>query len=135
MILASQRRIGAFRMRTPKKAKKSAADKRPGMSRTHCEAIRLLPCCCCGRMPGGTIHHLKQGTGERGAGMRASDKWGVPLCAPEHEDLERQGSRNEMAWFAARGIASTLDLAVALWTASPDTARMTKIVIQHRGKR
>jgi len=145
MILASQKRIGAFRTpRGPKTKKtknahkpqgKSARERRPGMSAAHCDAIRRLPCCITGRMPAGTIHHLKQGTGERGMGLRASDRWGVPLCPHEHEELERAGSRNELAWFAGKGIDNPIALAVALWAASPDVPRMTAIVVEHRGKR
>lgn len=134
MVNLGEKRWCNFRKKGVKAPKgKSAAEKRPGMSAKHLEAIRKLPCCVSGRMPGGTVHHLK-GTGERGAGQKSTDKWGVPLCWFKHEELERQGSRNEVAWFQKHGIEDPHALADALWHASPDVARMTKIVIEHRGK-
>lgn len=117
--------------KTPK-GKPSAA-KRPGMSEAHLAAIRQLPCCVSGRRNRVQAHHLKDGTGERGMGMRSTDRWAVPLDASEHEHLERQGSRNEAAWFSARGIADPLHLATALWAASPDLKRMEAIILEHRG--
>ena len=113
------------------------ADKRadrPGNSEAHLAAIRKLPCCVTLRTPAGECHHLKQ-TGERGAGMRSSDRWAVPLSHVPHMELEREGSRNERAWFERHGIDAPLDLAAALWAASPDVARMTKIVIAHKRRK
>jgi hypothetical protein len=84
------------------------------------------------RVPAGEAHHLKQGTGERGAGMRSSDKWAVPLSHAPHMELERESSRNEAKWFERHGIDAPLDLAAALWNASPDVAAMTRIIMAHR---
>lgn len=112
-------------------------EEREGNDSAHLAYLRNLPCCVTLKVPAGTVHHLKQGTGERGAGMRSSDKWGVPLAMEPHMELERQGSRNETRWFAERGIPAPLDLAAALYSASPDVARGTKIVLEFhkRGKR
>lgn len=106
---------------------------RAGMSADHLACIRKLPCLITGRMPAGEAHHLKMGTGERGAGMRSSDKWAVPLSHDEHMDLERQGAKNEWNWFEARGIANPLDLAAALWNASGDLPKMTRLVLEAKG--
>lgn len=113
-----------------------------GMSEKHCGLIRRLPCAGCGRIPAGTIHHLKSGEAgdHRGVGMRAPDRFGVPLCwgPPSwcHPGLEAIGSTHELAWFAERGIADPLQLAADLWRAflagGYRLQSMTTIVISHR---
>ncbi len=129
--------IGNFKpSRTARqKAKASrSADKRaerPGNSEEHLAALRKCPCVVTLRVPAGEVHHLKM-TGERGAGMRSSDRWGIPLSHAPHMELEREGSRNERRWFEKHGIDAPLDLAAALWNASPDVAAMTKIIMAHR---
>lgn len=143
MAYLKERVIGNFKPTPTEKQKAKAAkprvkrEEREGNDSAHCDYIRRLPCCVTLKVPAGTIHHLKNGTGERGAGMRSSDKWGVPLAIEPHMELERLGSRNETAWFKDRGIDAPLDLAAALWAASPDVARGTKIVLEfhRRGKR
>lgn len=118
-----------IRDRLAKPAKKRAA--RPGNSEEHLVALRKCPCVVTLRVPAGEAHHLKM-TGERGAGMRSSDKWAVPLSHVPHMELEREGSRNERRWFEKHGIDAPLDLAAALWSASPDVAAMTRIILAHR---
>lgn len=107
-------------------------EKRPGMDPEHAANIRLLPCCIpfCKAAPGGQIHHLKDtGAKERSTGVRSTDKWGVPLCNEHHiYGVERCGSRGENRWFMDRGIA-ILELAIALWAARGDLARMRAIVL------
>lgn len=103
---------------------------REGNSEKHLAAIRKLPCC----VPGCTTvgcdpHHLKAGTGERGMALRSSDRYAVPLCRHHHDEVERLGSRNEAKWF---GALDAIELAGALWAASPDAASMTKIVLAHK---
>ena len=117
------------------KASKSSDKRadRPGNSEEHLVAIRKCPCVVTLRVPAGEAHHLKQNTGERGAGMRSSDKWALPLSHVPHMELERESSRNEAKWFERHGVDAPLDLAAALWAASPDVARMTKIILAHRG--
>lgn len=115
-----------------KAKQRDTREDRDGNSNAHLAAIRKCPCCITLKVPAGEAHHLKAGTGERGAGMRSSDKWAVPLCRSAHEEVERIGSRNETKWFADHGIASPIDLAAALWAASPDVATMTKIILAHR---
>lgn len=119
-----------------KRTKPSAAEKRDGMSDAHLAAIRKCPCVAC--LPfvrmAGEAHHLKHGTGERGAGMRSTDRWAVPLCRDHHEDVERAGSRNEPEVFAKWGIVDAMQLASDLWRATPSAPAMTKILIAHKGK-
>lgn len=120
-----------------KRTKKSAAERRPGMSASHLDCIRQLPCCSCliNKRSNGCrneAHHLKTGTNERGAGMRSTDKWAVPLCRVHHEEVERSGSKNEQTLFATWGIADTLQLASDLWKSTGDVPKMVRIVYAHK---
>lgn len=137
LIVASQLKrekvYGNFRVRgAPKPHKNSERyKKRPGTSPDHLDCIRKLPCCVCEKWPGGQCHHLKAGTGERGIGLRSTDRWSVPVCPHCHDAIERAGTRNETQWFRSRGIGSH-ELAQDLWAATGDIPKMTKIVIAHR---
>ena len=108
-------------------------DKRPGMSDDHCAQIRKLPCAACHSVPSGTIHHLKSGTGERGMGLRATDKWGVPLCMTHHDTIERAGTRNEVGQCKKWGF-DPHDLSRALWASTGLADTMRKIVMATGGK-
>lgn len=120
-----------FKTRKPKAKKKSAAEKREGMSAKHIALIQRLPCCVCQIDPGGTAHHLKLGVESRGLGMRAPDKCTVPLCGDCHlHGIERAGSRNEWDWFSKRGI-NCLDLAQTLWDATGDLDAMRERLRDH----
>lgn len=121
---------GNFRQRGRPAKKASKRDKRPGMSDKHLECLRKLPCCISMKMPAGEVHHLKA-TGERGMGLRSTDKWGLPMSHEAHMEVERVGSKNELAWFKERGI-DAIDLATALWNVSGDLPKMTRVVIAHR---
>lgn len=50
-------------------------------------------------------------------GLRSTDQHAVPLCVFCHSDVEHIGSKNELAWFAARGIDAR-ELAQGLWRVS-----------------
>ena len=127
--------LGNFKVRSMREKHQSKNYKdRPGMSEKHCAAIRQLPCCACLVKPAGTIHHLKSGTGERGMGLRSTDRWGVPMCFAHHEDIERAGTKREVAVFGEWGI-DPHELARDLWQSSPDVEKMSRIVHAHRGKR
>lgn len=115
------------------KAKQDSRNKRPGMSAEHCAQIRDLPCAACHSAPAGTVHHLKSQTGERGMGLRATDKWGIPLCMTHHDTIERAGTRNEGGQCAKWGF-NPHDLARALWGATGMTGTMRKIVMATGGK-
>ena len=64
-------------------------------------------------LPGCEAHHLRV-KGERGVGMRATDKWALPLTPDEHREIHHSGSRKEKEWFAARGV-DCYELSRALW--------------------
>lgn len=106
-------------------------EERDGMSEGHLELVRRCPCAICRRTPAGTVHHLKT-TGERGLAVRSTDKWGVPLCPVHHDAVERAGKKNELRWFADNGVADVVWLASALWKASGDLPKMTRVVITHK---
>lgn len=124
--------IGNFRDRGAKEPHRNSENykERPGMSEEHVECIRSLPCCTCRKRPRSQIHHLKAGTGERGAGLRSTDKWGVPLCGDCHDGVERAGSRNEKKWFEERGLGSN-ELARDLWLNTGDVPRMLRVLQAH----
>lgn len=107
--------------------------KREGNSAKHCALIRKLPCLVTGYAPAGTIHHLKSGPArlERGIGMKATDRWGVPLCFQAHIlGVETVGSKRELEWFQDRGIEDPYDVAKRLWEASPHFENMQDIVFK-----
>lgn len=116
------------------KKKPRAADKRPGMSEAHLALIRKMPCCVTLKVPAGEAHHLKAGTGERGMGLRSTDRWALPLSHDKHMELERIGSRNEVRWFQEHGIEDPIELAAALWANTGDLPRMIAVLMAHRGK-
>lgn len=111
---------------------KPAAEKRPGMSAKHCDLIRAMPCAITLKMPCGEIHHLQNGTVERGAGLRSTDRWGIPLTHALHMELHKLGSRREPEWFAKHGIDDPLGLASALWHSTGDLPKMIRILMSHR---
>ena len=125
--------LGNFRKRSkPEKRKNSKfRENRQGMSEEHLALLRKCPCAVCPRTPAGTVHHLKQGTGERAMGIRSTDRWGVPLCLVHHDEVERQGTRREVAWFAAFGI-DPHELARSLWESTGDLGRMIRIIQAHK---
>lgn len=127
--------IGNFKLTRGLRAKhknSSWREDRNGMSDEHCAAVRKAPCCGCLKLPAGTIHHLK-GAGERGMAVRAPDKYGVPLCARCHDEIERAGTKREFETFQAWGIRDVHALAGALWGAACDVPKMIKIVIANKG--
>lgn len=129
---------GNFRPSVSERAAKkpTAQQQREGNSDAHRKLIKLLPCCVTGKYPPNDGHHLKSGPAakERGIGCKATDKWLVPLCREKHDELEVIGSRRELSWFREQGVSDPIDLAAALWNATGDLSKMTKIVHAHMGK-
>lgn len=99
------------------------------MSPAHLECIRQLPSCLSGKRPCDP-HHLRV-SNERGVGLKATDRWAVPLTRDEHEECHRVGSRVEEAWFLNRGI-DVYSLANALWQATGNLGLMRKVLEAHR---
>lgn len=111
-----------------RKRERKSRDDRPGMNPGYLIKIRMLPSCISWGFPV-EAHHLKI-KDERGVGMRATDRWALPLTRAEHMDLERLGSRREEAWFAARGIAC-YQLAEALWAQNHSIEAMYRVLFAH----
>ena len=109
-------------------------NERPGMSDQHLKNIRALPCCVCFAPGPSEAHHLKQTSAkERGASVKSTDRWTVPLCNEHHiHGVERAGSKNELSWFFERGV-DALALAHSLWGTAGDVPKMIKIVLANRG--
>jgi hypothetical protein len=113
--------------------------RREGNSDAHKAAIQKLPCC----VPGCTIvgvdpHHLKHGPAarERSVGQKATDRWLVPLCHNHHffgVEIHGANAKAERRWFAENGLADPIELAKALYAASPNAAQMTRIVLARKG--
>lgn len=129
---------GNFRppLRERSKPHVSAQQRREGNCEKHKALIRQLPCCVTGRAGPNDPHHLLGGPAgkERAFGRRATDRWCVPLSRTAHDELHRIGARGEDAWFRAHGIADVYELAAALWSATGDLERMTRVVQAHMGR-
>lgn len=112
----------------------SAQKRREGNSEAHLVLVRQLSCCVCGKPGPSDPHHLKTGEAakERAVGRRATDQRTVPLCRVHHEEIERAGTRGEVAQFLSWGIENIHALAKALWKAPRDVHTMQKIVLAHR---
>ncbi len=120
-----------FKEKKAPKPKASAERKRERAAPGHLDKIRLLPCCACGRPGPSTAHHLKAG---RGSMTKSPNSRALPLCWDHHvgpEGVEAAGTRNEEAWFAARGIRP-FELAAALHTNNHSIVAMLKVLAAHK---
>lgn len=114
------------------KAPRRRRPQREGDDPVYRRTIKQLPCCTCGAPPPSDPSHLKCGGG-RGMALRAPDRLAVPQCRACHDELERAGSKNEVAWFAERGI-DPLKLAGELWAAwceNPTLAALERVLRHH----
>jgi len=113
----------------PTPLQKRQAD--PENDRKHLDDIKSLMCCVkgCGKNADDP-HHLKHGI-PRGLGIKAKDRYAVPMCRRHHDEVERAGSKNEHQWFAERGILSVIELANGLWAARSYPGKMLKVLFAH----
>ena len=132
MTFLSDKILGNFRPpKNPnRKREPKARDKRSGMDPKHLANIRKLPSCISGMRPC-EAHHLRV-KNERGIGLKATDKWAVPLTPEEHREVHRVGSRKEEDWFAVRGIDTCYALATALWFSRGNLEAMERVIEAHR---
>jgi hypothetical protein len=114
---------------------------RPGMSATHLTLLRALPCCITGQEPCRQAHHLRSMFGQsgaaafsRGLGLKAEDRWALPLAHEPHMESHRVSSRDERGWFLERGIDPHA-LAKALWIATGNLDRMRRVLAAHIDER
>lgn len=106
--------------------------KREGMSGSHLDDIRKLPCLSCGRDPGGEANHLMHpdhGPNGRGLNRKQADQWAVPIDRKCHAAVTDVG--DDDAWYARRGIDAR-STAAALWAARGNFELMQKIVFAVR---
>ena len=78
-------------------------------------------------------HHLRSGAArkERGLGLKCTDRHSVPMCIPHHAEVERVGSRNEIAYFAGYGIDCHA-LAEGLWNRRTSYEDMARVLLAHQ---
>ncbi|ADJ22984.1 hypothetical protein Hden_1171 [Hyphomicrobium denitrificans ATCC 51888] len=125
--------------KTKRAAPKKRRESRTGNSDAHKAAICKLPCL----IPGCTVvgvepHHLKHGPAarERSVGRKATDRWLLPLCHNHHingVEIDGRTARTEPKWFRDQGIAEPIEIAAALWSASPNASAMARIILTHKG--
>jgi len=60
----------------------------------HLAYVRGLPCEVCHRKPS-EAHHLLRGPFSRGWGLKAPDRWTIPLCQEHHNALHMAGNETE----------------------------------------
>ncbi len=103
---------------------------REGMNAGHLAFVRSLPCACCHREPAGEAHHLlRVQAGARGMGLKAADRWAIPLCQEHHTALHRHGG--EETWLATHGVDGRA-LAARLWSVSGDVEQGRRSALRAR---
>jgi len=107
------------------KVMKHKPRKREGMSEKHLEMIRQLPCVVTGRRPVEAHHLLRGPSVVRGIGIKAEDKWAIPVHPEVHHEIHALG--NDQAYLEKHGINGT-SLAQDLWNMSGDFTAMSRIV-------
>ncbi|WP_131667405.1 DUF968 domain-containing protein [Psychrobacter pygoscelis] len=69
-------------------------------------SIRQLPCCECGKAPRSQAAHSNFGEHGKGMGIKADDKYTIPLCAECHQrfDMYCMSMMRDRAkkWFAEK---------------------------------
>ena len=67
------------------------------------EQIRSLPCCQCGASPRSQAAHSNSGVHGKGKGIKADDRYTIPLCYECHAGLEpnlsQQTRQEQLDWF------------------------------------
>lgn len=67
------------------------------------EKIRSLPCCQCGASPRSQAAHSNFGIHGKGKGIKADDKYTIPLCVTCHQNLDQnlsqQTRQQQLDWF------------------------------------
>ena len=67
------------------------------------EQIRSLPCCQCGASPRSQAAHSNFGIHGKGKGIKADDRYTIPLCHSCHADLDQnlsqQTRQQQLDWF------------------------------------
>ena len=104
----------------------------PERNEAHLKLIRQCFCLNCGVDPAGEAAHVRMtsavhGKRKTGIGQKPADRWTVPLCSGCHtRDPDAQHRIGEIAFWHRVGL-NPLPLAVALWNATGDLAKMRAI--------
>jgi len=124
-------------MRAPRIARdiiKWKRKERDGMSRAHLDNMAGLPCLGCGQRKATVVgHHLCAGlmaAGVRGMGMKAPDRFAVPLCFECHDAVHHYKGGEE-AWLMERAVDGRA-ASDALWAARGDVEAMARVVFRFR---
>ena len=139
-----ERVFGNFRQ-TPsalrKSKKPSRQMRREGNDPKHLAFVRKLFCVLCGARIFIQAHHLKQGIGERGIGMKSTDRWVLPLCSAAgrrlgrcHAMIENIASVHEIATFARLGQPDPRGLAAELYANTGNLKYCARTILRHRTK-
>ena len=112
---------------------KTRRERREGNCNAHLFLVRSLPCLICGVRGRSDPHHLRHGQAAkgRGVGMKAQDRFCVPLCRACHDSTHAIGSRRERGYFAEYGYEA-LAVADALWVNSGDLSRLHRVLLAHK---
>ena len=70
------------------------------------EQIRSLPCCQCGASPRSQAAHSNFGIHGKGKGVKADDRYTIPLCHACHasldQNLSQQTRQEQLDWFSRK---------------------------------
>ena len=70
------------------------------------EQIRSLPCVQCGAPPRSQAAHSNFGEHNKGMGVKADDRYTLPLCVVCHQDfdqnLQQQTRQEQQDWFSKK---------------------------------
>lgn len=74
------------------------------------ELIRSLPCCQCGDSLRSQAAHSNFGVHGKGKGIKADDRYTIPLCHSCHanldQNLSRQTRQQQLKWFNERLVST-----------------------------
>jgi hypothetical protein len=93
----------------------------------HLDNVRKLPSILSHRTPC-EAHHLRFAI-ERGVGLKATDRWVIPLTLDEHREIHTVGGKLEEEWLVERGLLNPYEIAVKLWANRGDLEAMRRVIL------
>ena len=122
--------VGNFKKKEPKRD--TRVDRKDPK---HLEFIRSLPSIISFQTERIVAHHLLSIPNTRGVGIKAPDKYTVPLTWDEHNRLHNEcAAKTEQQWFTSEGIVGLNSLAERLWRLSGDWNAAVIIIKHHHCK-
>ena len=109
---------------------------KPIRSKAHLDFIRSLPCLLCENQRHPTeaahVNFSDSAAGKFNAkGIKAGDKWVVPLCSEHHRGKTGHHQRGERLWWERQGI-DPLEVCEALWAISGNLEAGLEIIQQRK---